>query len=276
MSPRILLLFCAIATTLTACGGTKLVKHAAPPPPRETPLAIAGDSALAVQLDHVIVRNAPGAWAKNADWDEYLISVRNVSSAPVRINSISVTDSSGHASDALGNRKPLVKASKQTAKRYRKSGIKVMAGQGSATLLATGVGAGVAGYGVAMGSAAGTLMGGTAAGGGAAGAVAGGLILGAPVLVGYGIVRAVNNSKVNNRLESRATHLPNSMQAGADAQLDMFFPLSPSPQRVAIRYSDAQGNHQLDIDTSQALAGLHLAAPVESAAAAPSTAAVAQ
>jgi hypothetical protein len=276
MNLRLPVLLCACTLALTACGGTKLVKHAAAPPMRETPLAVASDGTLGVQLDQVIVRNAPGAWAKNADWDEYLISVRNVSSAPVRINSISVTDSSGYSADALNSRKPLVKASKQTAKRYRKSGIKVMAGYGSPSLVAAGVGAGVIGYGAALGSAAGSMMGGAAAGGGAASAVAGGLILGAPVLVGFGIVRAVNNGKVNNRLESRATHLPNPMDAGADAQLDMFFPLSPSPQRVTIRYSDAQGDHQLDIDTRQALAGLHLAAPAESTATAPATAAAAQ
>lgn len=262
MSSRTLLLCCTLVASLTACGGTKLVKHAASPPVRETPLVAANNDTIAVQLDHVIVRNGPGAWAKNADWDEYLIRVRNTSASPLQITQVTVMDSLGASATPLMERKPLVKASKQTAKRYKTSGLKVMAGRGGGMLVAAGVGAGVVGYGAALGSMTGSLMAGTATtGGGAAGAAAGGLILAAPVLIGVGIARMVNNSKVDNRIESRATPMPVSIPAGGDVLLDVFFPISPSPRHVTIRYSDDQGDHQLELDTRQTLAGLHLAAP---------------
>lgn len=259
MDLRTRVLAVATALALSACGGTKLARNAAPPPLPPQPLATAGDTHLAAGIDWVIVRNGPGAWAKNADWDEYLLRVQNPSAAPVRIDAIRVTDSRGYAAASLADRTRLVKASKATVKRYRASGLKVVAGRGGGTLLAAGAGATVVGYGLALGEAYGAILsGGAAAGSSSVGAVAGGLILAGPVLVGMGIVRAVNNSKVGNRIERRASALPQTLAAGEAATLDMFFPVSPSPQHVTIHYHDATGDHQLQIDTSQALAGLHL------------------
>ena len=59
----------AVALALTACGGggSKLIKHAVPEPVRSVQLAVAGDASLAAELQFVIVRNGPAAWAKNAD-----------------------------------------------------------------------------------------------------------------------------------------------------------------------------------------------------------------
>ena len=89
----------------------------------------------------------------------------------------------------------------------------------------------------------------------------GGFILAAPVLIGFGIVRIVNNSKVDNRIESRATPLPVTIPASSDVVLDAFFPITPSPRHVTFHYRTAQGDQQLPVDTSQVLAGLHLTAP---------------
>lgn len=258
-------LACVLALALSACGGgTKLVKKPAPVPQRELPIAVASDDAMAAQLDFIVVRNGPGAWAKNGDWDEYLIRVRNTSDSPVELRKVEVTDSVGHVAGTLNRRADLVRASKLTAKRYRESGLKVAAGRGGAGLLVAGVGAGVVGYGAAMASAYGAIMSGGAAAGGGAGAAAGGLFLAAPVLVGVGIVRMVNNSKVDNRIESRATPLPVTIPAGSDVLLDVFFPISPSPRHVTFHYRTAQGDQQLQLDTSRVLAGLHLPAPAAS------------
>lgn len=257
-----LALLCVASLALSACGGgTKLVKQAAPVPQRELPIAVAADAILAAQLDFIVVRNGPGAWARNGDWDEYLLRVRNTSASPVELRAVEVTDSQGQVSASLHDRAQLVRASKLTAKRYRQSGVKVAAGRGGAGLLAAGVGAGVVGYGAAVASTLGAAMSGGAAAGGGAAAAAGGLILAAPVLMGVGIVRMVNNSKVDDRIESRATPLPVTIPAGSDVLLDVFFPISPSPRNVTFHYRTAQGDQQLQVDTSRVLAGLHLAAP---------------
>jgi len=69
--------FCFLLA-LTACGGTKVLKE--PDSFVATqPLVTASDQTLSVALDWVIVRDGPGTWAKNSDWDEYLLRVRNQS-----------------------------------------------------------------------------------------------------------------------------------------------------------------------------------------------------
>lgn len=245
---------------LTGCGGTKLVRNAAPPPVPATPLAVATDARLAAALQFVIVRNGPGAWAKNADWDEYLLQVRNTGATPVRIDAVTVTDSTGHDASALAARKPLLAASRDTMRRYRDAGLKVDAGRGGGALVAAGVGAGVVGYGAAVAAGTGAALGAGGAAGGGAAAAAGGLILAAPVLVGVGIARMVNNARVDDRVQARATPLPLTLAPGSQAPLDLFFPISPAPQRVVIDYHADGASHRLALDTRQPLSGLHLPA----------------
>ena len=251
------LIFAAVA--LTGCGGgTKLVKRPSPLPASVQPVAQAEDAALSARLDSVVVRNGPGAWAKNADWDEYLLHVHNVGTVPLRIDEVTVIDSQAHEQRTLDDRSALVAASRQATRRYRDAGLKLEAGRGGGSLVAAGVGAGVVAYGAATAAATSAALGAGGAAGGGAAAAAGGLVLAAPVLVGMGIVRAVNNSKVDNRIAERATRFPLSVAPGAQAPLDVFFPLSPSPRQVVVHYHDGSGVQRLAIDTTQVLHGLHM------------------
>ena len=61
------------AFAVAGCGGTKVLKE---PQPLQTtqPLAANSDQEVVATLDWVIVRDGPGTWARNADWDEYLLS----------------------------------------------------------------------------------------------------------------------------------------------------------------------------------------------------------
>ena len=95
------------------------------------------------------------------------------------------------------------------------------------------------------------------AGGGAA-AGAAGVVLLVPVLAVGGIVRGVNNSKVNKEIVSRQALLPVVLQPNEERDLHIFFPLSPSPQQLEITYIDSRGEHSLVVDTRAALRGLHL------------------
>ncbi|MCH8101395.1 MAG: hypothetical protein IIB74_13310 [Proteobacteria bacterium] len=217
------------------------------------PLATASDENLSVTLDWVIFRDGPGTWAKNVDWDEYLIRVQNLGDDSIQLMNITVIDSLGVSAEVGVSRKKLVKASKKTKKRYKGQGLKVKAGLSGAALAGTGliIAAGSSGLGAAA-----------MAGGGAA-ATAAGVVLLVPALAVGGIVRGVNNSKVNNRIESRQTLLPITLQKDEEKTLDIFFPLSPSPRQVQFTYVDSGGEHTLIIDTQAALEGLHLAKTAE-------------
>jgi hypothetical protein len=243
----------AILAALGGCGGTKVLKEPQPLVAQEA-LAAASDTRVSASLDWVIVRDGPGTWARNADWDEYLVSVRNETGATISVTSVSVMDSGEHRHDSIANRKKLVKASRKTARRYRGEGIEVKAGVGGGAMLVTGV----VSANVAMGAGAAAAYGSTAA----AGAAAGALVL-APVLVVGGVVRGVNNGKVNDDIERRQTPLPVQIEPGAARSIDLFFPIAPSPLELRIDYVDASGEQSIVIDTREALEGLHLAAEEE-------------
>ncbi len=239
---------------LSGCGGTKMLKE---PEALVVPqaLAAASDQHLTATLDWVIFRDGPGTWARNVDWDEYLIRVYNSGDDSVQLTNITVIDSLGASAEVGVSRKKLVKASKKTKKRYKGQDLEVKAGMGAGTLLAAGAvtmaAAGSVGAAAVFGGSSAVLAGATA-----------GILL-APVLAVGGIVRGVNNSKVNNQIESRQTLLPITLQKDEEKHLDIFFPLSPSPRQVQLTYVDSGGEQTLIIDTQAVLAGLHLAKTAE-------------
>ena len=261
LAPRSAIAFLLSACLLAGCGGTKVLKESQPLQTTK-PLAAASDQQVSATLDWVIVRDGPGTWAKNSDWDEYLLRVNNQSEQSIQVTQLIVIDSLDTRIESQPGRKQLVKSSKKTAKRYKKSGMKVKAGRGAGTMLV----AGAAVTAVGVGAASAVVFGGgawtgAAAGAGSAGAAAGGLLLLGPALAVGGIVRGVRNSAVNKQIELRQTVLPLEIPASSELGLDVFFPLAPSPKSVELVYTDATGGHSLVIDTSTALDGLHIDAP---------------
>jgi hypothetical protein len=236
------------AFVLTGCAGTKVLKEPEPLAVTES-LATGADERLAVFLDWVVVRDGPGTWAKNADWDEYLIRVQNLSGDLIRVTNITVLDSLGTRIEPGHDRKQLVNGSKDTERRYKGDGIKVQAGAGVGTLVTASAVAGAATVAIV---ASGPL----ALGGGAAAAATGGLIL-VPVFAVGGVMRSLNNSRVNSQIELRQTLLPAVLEED-EKSLDIFFPLTPSPRQIELTYVNSQGEHTLIIDTQEALEGLNL------------------
>ena len=260
MSARLISSLLICVCLIAGCGGTKVLKE---PQSIQTtqPLAVVSDQQVTATLDWVIVRDGPGTWAKNADWDEYLLRVNNLSDQPIHVTGLIVVDSLNTRVESQPGRKPLVKGTKKTARRYKESGIKVKAGMGMGTMLVTGAAVTAAGVGVGV-ATMGPILGSAGAGAGA-GAAVGGLLLLGPALAIGGVVRGVNNSKVNNQIELRQTVLPLEIPASEELGLDVFFPLAPSPRMVELIYTDATGEHSLVIDASTALDGLHIDTPTE-------------
>jgi hypothetical protein len=245
---------------LAGCGGgTKLLKEPVPLP-EAVSLENAMDRTLEVTLDWVIVRDGPGTWAKNADWDEYRLRVANLSGGTVRIAGIAIVDSLDFQQDANADRKQLVKASRAATNRYKGEGLTVKAGIGGGALM---MAAGVATYSVAASAATAAAMAGSTA---AAGTALAGVFI-APVLVTGGIMRSANSRRVGKEIALRQTDFPFALAPGNSEQVTAFFPLAPSPKCVVLSYVDATGEHQLILDTSEVLDGLHIKADSASQAA---------
>ncbi len=112
---------------LSGCGGTKMLKEPEPLVVTQS-LGTASDQHFSATLDWVIFRDGPGTWAKNVDWDEYMIGVENLSDDSLQLTNITVVDSLGTQIEPRQDRKQLVKGTKETKRRYKGEGLKVKAG----------------------------------------------------------------------------------------------------------------------------------------------------
>ena len=212
-------------------------------------LGTVSDERLVVALEAVIVRDSPGSWAKNVDWDEYLIRIRNRGSEPVQIYGVTVVDSLGTPIAPGLNRRQLVAGTRAAKRRYKDEGLKVQAGVNGAVLMGAGVAA-----------AAGTSGVGTAAmAGGSAAVVASAAV----ALAVGGVVRGLNNNKVSGEIKRRQTPLPIALVPSEEISAHIFFPVSPSPRKVEVQYLCGERTNTLALDTKIALHGLHLEIELE-------------
>ncbi len=243
---------------LAGCAGTKVLDEPTLPPDRN-PLAVARDRATTATLDWVIVRDGPGTWAKNADWDQYLLRLENRSTTDLRITEVYVEDSMGTKVFPGRDRKGLIAGSKQAADRYQDADIKVKAGTGTAVMAATMmgttlVGGSVVGVGLAYTSFA-SLLGISTSFGAAVTAAGAGLVLVGPAMV---IRNRRNQRKVDARIQDIRSRLPFPVEAGMVKRAALFFPISPSPRHIVISYRQGESTQTLRLETRESLAGLHL------------------
>ena len=243
---------------ITGCVGTKLLDDPTLLPERNS-LATVRDAVMAATLDWVIVRDGPGTWAKNADWDEYLLRLENRSTTNLRITEVYIEDSMGIKVFPGRDRKRLIAGSKQVAERYKDADIKIKAGTGTAVMVATVlgttlVGASVVQLGLAYASFA-SLLGISTSVGAVVTTAGAGLVLVGPAMV---IRNRRNQRKVDARIQDVRSRLPFPVEAGMVKQAALFFPISPSPRHVVISYSRGESIQTLRLETRESLAGLHL------------------
>ena len=203
-----------------------------------------------------ILRNGSGSWARDAEWDEYLIRIRALSDEPIEIREIAIFDLLDQRIDARSERGELVDGTREIERRYEQSGQLVRAGGVNGWVVGAGV-AGTAGLASAAAYSAAPTFAGVAAAGAAITVVASAGL----VFAGAGVVRLVNNAEVNREIKRRQTTLPVALPRGAEASVDLFFPLTPLSGRTQVVYADRHGEHRLDINTRQALMAMEPAPP---------------
>ena len=238
---------------LTSCMGARMNKKAENIDYKNN-IVSHQDSNLIVELQYILVKNGRFSWAKDANWDEYIFNIKNISNSDIQINSILVTDSLGEIIKPEFSRKTLIKASKKVIKRYKKQKIKIQLGAGSTDILfkrvgATVVGASAAGF--VAGAGAASAVSGTAVAAGAA------LVI-VPALAIGGIVKIMNNSKIDKNIKKRQINFPISILANDETNYNVFYPGIPSPLLIAVDYENELGNKKLLINTQEALNGLHI------------------
>jgi len=228
-----------IASLVGACAGESRLLH----PPAADPVTALDwhvEAADGVKLSvlRVIVRNDGASWVREADWDEYVLAVRNDGSRPVELRSIDL------ANEVLGNVSHTTVPDQLKSETTRN--VETMKTAGRVVVI---------GY---AGLVTGVLVLATAAG----------YTLMAPVLplalIVGGISAYRSQSQTNAEalvieyeIKRRGFQLPAQLAPGAELQRSAFFPVTPAPQRLRLRY--AVGDEQRELVLAlPALAGLHI------------------
>ena len=117
-------LACVLAVacvSLAGCGGAALLREARPLE-SFTSLAAGRDERIVASIEAVIVPHGAGAWAGNAEWDEYLIRIRSLSDERVEIRGIAIFDALDHRIEPRSDRGDLVDGTRETERRYEQAG----------------------------------------------------------------------------------------------------------------------------------------------------------
>jgi hypothetical protein len=209
----------------------------------------ASPQGLTLELDQVIVRNSGGSWVRDANRDEYVLTVSNDSAVPVEIDRFDLySDKLPGPGESSTSREQLEARSSATLRGLKDVGIVA--------------GAGVASVGVVV-AIVGT--GGTMLTGAAAVAAATGVVVLMPVaMVGstvYVVKRRHRDRKdkvlIDHRLTERAYAVPVELAPGMPSKQSAFFPITPAPSLLVLEYKAGGESRQLALDLPD-LAGLHL------------------
>jgi hypothetical protein len=242
---------------LDGCASSRLLKN--PPPATETDVGWAASSpeGTILKVHQLIFRDTAGSWVKNANWDEYVLTIENDSRDAVEIQSIFLySDKLPAPEESSNSRKQLDARSNSTLRAFKDVGI--VAGVGIVAPSAMIVGA--------IGTGGGIL---SASSGAAAVAAIG--IVAIPVGLIGGTVYVINRHHrdtqdkvlIDRQLHQRGYALPLQIPAQTQVTKSAFFPITPSPTRLVLNFSIRGEVHEISLELPE-LAGLHLkATPVK-------------
>lgn len=194
---------------------------------------------LAVQ--RVIVRNDAASWVKEADWDEYVLAIRNGGDTPVELRAVEIVN------DILG---PVVHTTAvDQLKSQTTRNVETMKTAGR--IIAIGY-TGVLTGALVLASAAGYV-------------VVAPLLPLALIVGGISAYRSQSQANAEAQviayeIQRRGLQLPARLAPGEALQRSAFFPVTPAPQRLVLRYAVGAEPRELAL-ALPALAGLHIAPP---------------
>jgi hypothetical protein len=239
-----------LCDALASCASSRVLKS---PLPTTTPdlgwTASAADGQV-VELHQLIVRNGGGSWVRDANWDEYVLTIRNDSMDSVEIERIDLySDKLPTPEESSTSREQLDAQSNHTLRAMKDVGVVAGAGVLVPTALVAGT----------MGAAGGSLA--------AVGAAATVAVVAVPVGLIGGTVYVVRRHHrdtedkvlIEHLLIERGFGVPVQILPGMQILTSAFFPLTPAPTRLVIQYAADGDAREIRLDLP-ALAGLHLKA----------------
>ena len=239
---------------LGGCASSRLLKNPTPSTVADVGWAATAPEGLTVEVHQLIFRNSGGTWVRNANWDEYVLTITNGAADAIEIQEIDLYSDRLPAPEASSiSREQLDARSNRTLRAMKDAGIVAGVGiVGPSALIVAGIG-----------TSGGML---SASGAGAAAAAVG--IVAIPIgLIGgtsYVISRHRQDKKdralLDRRLTERGYGVPLQIAAQSQMTKSAFFPITPSPSRLVVNYSIGGETRQVALELPD-LAGLHLKTP---------------
>lgn len=231
-----------LALSLSACGSsTRYIKAPSALPP-DLGITASDDSYISLSVNHVILPDGPGAWVKKGVWDEYVLTIRNISDKPLAVEKIRIIDPRGKYLEGGDNPERLEKLSEAMMAEYKDIGISVAIGVAPA---------------VAMGAAATAGAFGTAVGAAALAPVA---LVAAPVYY-FSKSSARQRDKEDIEAEFNRRRLGNFTIAGnSTIEGSVFYPIVPNPRALVVDYRIGNEFKTLEVSLEK-LKGIHIAPP---------------
>src|SRR6202044_328557 len=240
-----------LSGALHGCASSRVLKNPRPPAVPDVGWASTTPEGLKLEVHELIFRNGGGSWVKNADWDEYVLTITKESQSPLEIQSIYLYSDKLPAPEVSSTSREQLDARSNKALRAMKD-VGIVAGVGivgPSALIVAGIG-----------TSGGML---SASGAGAAAAAVG--IVAIPVGLIGGTVYIINRHSrdkkdkvlVQHIIEERGFIVPLQIAAQDQATKSAFFPITPAPNRLVVNYSNQGDAHEISLELP-GLAGLHL------------------
>lgn len=223
----------------TACASNSRYVKAPTALPPELEIS-ASDDNLRVDVNYLIIPDGLGAWVKEARWDEYFLTVRNLSDGPLTVEKIRLIDPRGVYIKSGVDPAQLETLSDAMIDEYKDLGISVAI------------------------TAAPTVVAGAAMAAGAFGAAAGMVVL-APVafIAGptYYFVKKHADQKDREAVEKEFTRrnlTTFTLSGNATIEGSSFYPIIPNPKALVVDYRVGSKVNVLEVSLEK-LKGLHVA-----------------
>jgi hypothetical protein len=208
------------------------------------------DADLGLTLETVVVRNGAGSWVRDAAWDEYVVKIENRTGEALRVLDVSLP--SAHLEAAPHSTTQLEALEKGTSAQVhflQTAGVAVALGYGAGAIAFAGA-AGAGSLGVIAAASAAVIMMPVAA-------IAGGVYMHKKHKQ-----QKADRVSMQGEITRRSLPMPLELAPGAVREGSWFFPITPAPTRLEVRYEQGGAEHQSTLELPQ-LAELHIEAKVK-------------
>ena len=236
---------------LDGCVSSRLIKNPLPPTNADVGWSASTPTGLTVEVHQLIFRNSEGSWVRDANWDEYVLTIKNDSQETFELQGISLySDKLATPVQSSTSREQLDARSNSNLRTLKDVGI--VAGVGIVAPSAVIVGAVGTSGGILSASAAGA----TAATIGVV-AIPVGLIGGTVYVIKRHHRDKADKVLIQGMLSERGFSVPLQIPPGMQVQKSAFFPVTPAPTRLVVNETTAGNGSEISVDLP-ALARLHL------------------